>query len=226
MRRYYPALRPGQTESEPDVDSFEKRQAVAVTHGVSYDAWVLAQLAKELGKEEDHERFSRVAPDYRTLWHPEQRLFMPKDDQGEWIMIDPKLDGGPGYRDYYDENNGWTYAWQVRHDIDGLVELLGGRKATEERLDQLFREPLGLPKSKFYADGANATGMVGQFAMGNEPAFHIPYLYNYVGAPWKTRKRVGASFITHNDVVSGGTLELVLADRPNREWGSKVVVPR
>ena len=80
---YYPALRPGQTESEPEVDSFEKRQAVAVTLGASYDAWVLAQLAKELGKPEDHERFSRVAQSYRTLWHPEQRLFMPRDDQGE-----------------------------------------------------------------------------------------------------------------------------------------------
>ena len=104
--------------------------------------------------------------------------------------IDPKRDGGPGYRDYYDENNGWTYAWQVQHDIDGLVGLLGGRKATEEQLDQLFREPLGLPKNRFYVDGANATGLVGQFAMGNETAFHIPYLYNYVGAPWKTQKRV------------------------------------
>lgn len=113
---------------------------------------------------------------------------MPRDEQGEWIMINPKSDGGPGYRDYYDENNGWTYAWDVQHDIAGLTELLGGKKATEERLDQFFREPLDMKRNLFYVDGANSTGMVGQFSMGNEPSFHIPYLYNYVGAPWKTQK--------------------------------------
>ncbi len=186
---YYPALPPGTKETEPLVDAFEKRQSVAVTLGVAFDAWTLAQLAAELGQANDQREFSRVAGFYRNLWHPKERLFMPKDDKGEWIQIDPKTAGGPGYREFYDENNGWTYAWQVQHDIAGLVGLLGGAKATEARLDQLFREPLGLRRNLFYVDGANATGLVGQFAMGNEPSFHIPYLYNYVGAPWKTQKR-------------------------------------
>jgi predicted alpha-1,2-mannosidase len=186
---YYPALPPGAKETEPLVDGFEKRQSVAVTLGVAFDAWTLAQLAKDLGHTEDHREFSRVAGFYRNLWHPKERLFMPKDDNGEWIMIDPKSAGGPGYREFYDENNGWTYAWQVQHDIPGLIDLLGGTKATEARLDQLFREPLGMSRNLFYVDGANSTGLVGQFAMGNEPSFHIPYLYNYVGAPWKTQKR-------------------------------------
>jgi predicted alpha-1,2-mannosidase len=186
---YFPALHPGEKETEPLVDGFEKRQSVAVTLGVAYDAWTLAQLAKDLGKTNDFETFSRVAGFYRNLWHPEERLFMPKDDKGAWIMIDPKTAGGRGYREFYDENNGWTYAWQVQHDIPGLIDLLGGAKATEARLDQLFREPLGMSRNLFYVDGANATGLVGQFAMGNEPSFHIPFLYNYVGAPWKTQKR-------------------------------------
>jgi predicted alpha-1,2-mannosidase len=186
---YFPALRPGEKETEPLVDDFEKRQAVAVTLGVAFDAWTLAQLAKDLGRPDDIQAFSRVAGFYRNLWHPQERLFMPKDAKGEWIMIDPKSAGGPGYRDYYDENNGWTYAWQVQQDIPGLVELLGGAKATEARLDQLFREPLGMRRNLFYVDGANSTGLVGQFSMGNEPSFHIPFLYNYVGAPWKTQQR-------------------------------------
>lgn len=189
VQGFYPALPPGEKETEPLVDGFEKRQSVAVTLGVAFDAWTLAQLAKDLGRTEDYEEFSRVAGFYRNLWHPQERLFMPKDDKGEWIMIDPKTAGGPGYRDYYDENNGWTYAWQVQHDIPGLIELLGGAKATEARLDQLFREPLGMRRNLFYVDGANSTGLVGQFAMGNEPSFHIPFLYDYVGAPWKTPKR-------------------------------------
>lgn len=186
---YFPSLRPGEEETEPQMDGFEKRQPVAVTLGISYDFWALSELAGELGKDEEQARFAEKAMDYKNLWHPDYRLFMPKDDEGEWIHIDPKSDGGPGYRNYYDENNGWTYAWDVQHDIDGLMNLLGGKDAAGERLDQLFREPLGMRKSEFYVDGANSTGMVGQFSMGNEPSFHIPYLFNYFGAPWKTQKK-------------------------------------
>lgn len=311
---FFPALRPGQVETEPMVDSFEKRQAVAVTLGISYDAWTIAELAKELGKPQDYDKFSKVAKNYKNLWNRDNRLFMPKDDQGEWININPKSDGGPGYRKYYDENNGWTYAWDVQHDIEGLQTLLGGKKAAEERLDQLFREPLGMKKKHFYVDGSNSTGMVGQFSMGNEPSFHIPYLYNYFGAPWKTQKMTrflldvwfkdnifgipgdedgggmsafvvfsslglypvtpglpfyditspvfekstikltngkkftilakGASktnkyiqkalingkeinkpFITHEQIMSGATLELILGDLPNKLWGKNATVP-
>jgi predicted alpha-1,2-mannosidase len=187
---YFPALRSGEVETEPLVDGFEKRQPVAVSLGMSYDAWALAQLAKELNKPDDYKKFSEIAQNYKKLWHPEMRLFMPKDSKGEWIMINPKLDGGKGFREYYDENNGWTYAWQVQHDMEGLTALLGGKKATEERLDQLFRESLDIRRSEFYVDGGNSTGLVGQFSMGNEPSFHIPYLYNFVGAPWKAQKRI------------------------------------
>jgi len=186
---YFPSLRPGEKETEPQVDGFEKRQPVAVTLGIAYDFWALSELAGELGKQEEAAQFARKAEDYKNLWHPGHRLFMPKDEAGEWIDIDPKKDGGPGYRDYYDENNGWTYAWDVQHDIDGLADLLGGKEPAEARLDQLFREPLGMRKREFYVHGANSTGMVGQFSMGNEPSFHIPYLFNYFGAPWKTQQK-------------------------------------
>ncbi len=185
---YFPCLQPGEEETEPQMDSFEKRQGVAVTLGISYDFWALSELAMELGKEDDHEFFSIKGKDYKKLWNPDHALFMPKDDKGQWINIDPKKDGGPGFREYYDENNGWTYAWDVKHDIEGLIDLNGGKKATEKRLDQLFREPLGMRKREFALNGSNSTGMVGQFSMGNEPSFHIPYLYNYLGAPWKTQK--------------------------------------
>ena len=187
---FLPALRPGEKETDPMVDGFEKRQSVAVTLGMSYDSWVLSQLARELGKDADARLFGDRALNYRKLWHAEQRLFMPKDAEGQWIDIDPKFDGGPGGRDYYDENNGWTYAWQVQHDIDGLIDLLGGKARAEARLDQLFREPLDRSLYAFNAVFPDSTGMVGQFSMGNEPSFHIPYLYNYFGAPWKTQQRI------------------------------------
>jgi predicted alpha-1,2-mannosidase len=187
---FYPALRPGETETEPLVDKFEKRQSVAISLGMSYDAWCMAQLAKEMGKQADYEKYTAIANNYKKLWHNDMQLFMPKDEKGEWIMIDPKLDGGKGFRDYYDENNGWTYAWWLQHDIPGLVELLGGKQKADARLDQLFREPLGMSKQDYLAIAPDATGQVGQFVMGNEPSMHIPYLYNYFGTPWKTQKRI------------------------------------
>ncbi|MCZ6672298.1 MAG: GH92 family glycosyl hydrolase, partial [Verrucomicrobia bacterium] len=117
---YMPALHPGEVETEPMVDPFERRQSVAVTLGRSYDTWVLSELAKDLGKEEDHKKFAAISHEYKTLWHPEHRLYMPKDAEGNWIDIDPKSAGGRGFRDYYDENNGWTYAWYMHHDIPAL----------------------------------------------------------------------------------------------------------
>jgi len=187
---WYPALHPGETETVPLVHSFEKRQSVAVTLGHSYDDWALAEMASELGKEEDYQLFYKRSFNYRNLWRDEKGFFMPKDKDGNWIDIDPVFDGGMGGRDYYDENNGWTYMWQVQHDLPGLIDLMGGKEPFEKKLDRLFTEPLGRSKYETWAKFPDFSGIVGQFSMGNEPSFHIPYLYNLTGSPWKTQKRV------------------------------------
>lgn len=186
---YFPALAPGEKEPVEKVHSFEKRQAVAVTLGNAYDDWALAQLAADLGKNSDTVIFAPRGRNYRNLWHPEKKLFLPKDDKGNWIPIDAKFDGGMGGREYYDENNGWTYAWQVQQNIPDLIALNGGKAAFEARLDQLFRESLDRSKYEFWSKFPDATGLVGQFSMGNEPSFHIPFLYNFTASPWKTQKR-------------------------------------
>jgi predicted alpha-1,2-mannosidase len=187
---YYPALKPGEKETIPLVDGFEKRQSVAVTLGHSYDDWALAYLAKETGNSADYELFHSRSLNYRNLYREDRGFFLPRDNHGNWIDIDPKFDGGMGGRDYYDENNGWTYLWQVQHDIPGLIHLMGGKKAFEDKLDQLFREDLGRSKYANWAKFPDFTGIVGQFSMGNEPSFHIPYLYNFTDSPWKTQKRI------------------------------------
>lgn len=187
---FFPALAPGETETYPEVHGFEKRQSVAITLAHSYDDWALGQMAKELGKEEDYKYFNTQAANYRNLYRPETKLMWPKNEKGEWLDIDPKFDGGPGGRDYYDENNAYTYQWNVQHDIHGLIGLMDGREEFTQTLDQLFREPLGRSRYAFWAKFPDATGNVGQFSMGNEPSFHIPYLYNYSGEPWKTQKRI------------------------------------
>ena len=187
---YFPALHPGEKETVSEVHPFERRQAVAVTLGASFDDWALAQLAHELGKSGDFETFSKRGLNYRNLWNGDKKFFLPKDDKGNWIDIDPVFDGGAGGRDYYDEDNGWTYMWQVQQNIPDLIALMGGRKAFETRLDQLFREDLGHSKQEFWNKFPDMTAMVGQYSMANEPCFHIPYLYNYAGAPWKTQQMV------------------------------------
>lgn len=187
---FYPSLRPDEKETIEEVHWFEKRQSVAITLAHSYDDWALGQMALELNKQDDYLYYNNQSANYRNLYCSKNGLMMPKDSDGNWIDIDPKFDGGPGGRDYYDENNGYTYAWQTQHDIHGLIKLMGGRDNFINNLDNLFREGLGRTKYQFFAKFADATGLVGQFSMGNEPSFHIPYLYNYSGAPWKTQKRI------------------------------------
>ncbi|QIA08599.1 GH92 family glycosyl hydrolase [Draconibacterium halophilum] len=185
---FYPALAPGEKETVQRVHPFENRQSVAITLGHSYDDWALSQMAGELGEEKVQKTFAQRASNYKKLWHPEQKMFLPKDENGNWIDIDPKFDGGMGARAYYDENNGWTYRWQTQQDINGLIELFGGIEPFESGLDQHFRESLGRSKYEFWSKLPDATGLVGQFSMGNEPSFHIPYLFNFTNSPWKTQK--------------------------------------
>jgi predicted alpha-1,2-mannosidase len=188
---YLPALPDGEEETVPEVHPFESRQPVAVTLGTSYDEWCLAQIAKELGKEEEYQHFLKNSLNYRNLFHPETKFFHPKDKNGDFIEpFDYKFSGGMGARKFYGENNAWTYRWDVQHNIEDLINLMGGRADFIENLDALFREPLGRSKYAFYAQLPDQTGNVGQFSMANEPSLHIPYLYNYAGQPWKTQKRI------------------------------------
>ncbi len=188
---YMPALHPGETETEAGVHPRERRQAISVTEAQSYDDWCTAQLAKELGRAADYEFFLKRAANYKNVFRADKGHVWPKDSDGKWIEpFDSGWSGGQGGRDYTTENNAYTYDWDVQHDLRGLFELMGGRQKAEASLDQLFRESLGRSKYEFWAKFPDASGLVGQFSMGNEPSLHIPYIYNYLGVPWKTQKRV------------------------------------
>jgi len=188
---YFPALKPGEKEYVSQVTAWEKRQPVAVTLAASYDFWCLSQIAKELGKKDDYAYFLKGSYNYRNLYNAETGFFHPKDIDGNFIQpFDYTFSGGQGARDYYDENNGWIYRWDVPHNPADLIRLMGSPEKFAENLDQTFREPLGKSKFEFFAQLPDHTGNVGQFSMANEPSLHIPYLYNYAGQPWKTQKRV------------------------------------
>jgi predicted alpha-1,2-mannosidase len=188
---YMPALHPGEKETVSQVHPFERRQAISVTEAQSYDDWCTAQIARSLGNDADYQFFLKRASDYKNLYRQDKGHVWPKDADGNWIEpYNPGFSGGQGGRNFTTENNGYTYDWDVQHDLQGLFELMGGRDKAEAKLDQLFRESLGMSKYEFWATFPDASGLVGQFSMGNEPSLHIPYIYNYLGAPWKTQKRV------------------------------------
>ena len=119
---YIPALYPGEKETIPEVNGFERRQPVAVTLGTSYDLWCLAQLAQELGIQSDYDLFMKQSFNYRNLFNEQTKFFHPKDDKGNFIMpFDYVFSGGQGAREYYGENNAWIYRWDVQHNIPDLI---------------------------------------------------------------------------------------------------------
>lgn len=191
---FFPALAQDEEETCAEAHPFEKRQAVAVTLEHAYDDWCAAQLAEKLGKNDDYMMFSKRAKNYAVLFNEDIGFMAPKDINGSWIKdFNPKLSGGMGGREYTAENNTYTYTWSVFHDIEGLSRLMGGHEAAVKKLDNLFCEgfdPKMGSKYTYLGQFPDSTGLMGQFAMGNEPSFHIPYLYNYFGSPWKAQKKI------------------------------------
>lgn len=186
---YFPALRPGELETCADVNSFEKRQPVAVTLGTAYDWWCMSKLAEALGKDGDARFFREGSFNYRNLFNAETRFFHPKDAGGRFIEpFDYTWYGGYGFRDAYDENNGWIYRWQVPHNIADLVSLYGGGEQFCEDLLLTFSKEMKQSKNEFYGPNPDHSALVGQFSMGNEPCMAVPYLFCYAGKPWLTQK--------------------------------------
>ena len=201
---YIPALAKGEEETDPNVQGFENRQPVAVTLGTSYDEWCLSRIAEFMGNKDIADKYLALSYNYRNVWNADTRFFHPKDKDGNFIPdFDYRFSGGLGAREAYDENNGWTYRWDVQHNLSDLAKLMGGREAMAQELDRTFAEPMGQSKWQFYGQLPDQTGNIGQFSMANEPSLHIPYIYNYAGAPWKTQKRIRQCLDTwfRNDVM-------------------------
>ena len=160
-------------------------QSVSITLEQAFDDWCVAQLAAKLNKDADYQRFHKRSEYYRNLFHPKTKFFQSKNDKGEWIEpFDPYQYGGNGGHPFT-EGNAWQYFWYVPHNIQALMELTGGTKAFEQKLDTFFTSTY-----KSEQMNHNASGFVGQYAHGNEPSHHVAYLYNFAGQPWKTQKRI------------------------------------
>ena len=174
-------------------------QSVSITLEQAFDDWCVAQLAEKLNKDADYERFHKRSEYYRNLFHPKTKFFQSKNDKGEWIEpFDPYQYGGNGGHPFT-EGNAWQYFWYVPHNIQALMELTGGTKAFEQKLDTFFTS-----NYKSEQMNHNASGFVGQYAHGNEPSHHVAYLYNFAGQPWKTQKYVSHILNTFYNNTSSG----------------------
>lgn len=144
-----------------------------------------ALMAQSLKKKEDYEYFKKRADNYKLYYDPKVGFFRGRKSDGTWPeKFDPVKSTKAWARDYA-EGNAWQYLWLVPHDPQGLMELLGGRDIFVKRLDEFF----ALPSDKEEAL-VDLSGLIGQYAHGNEPSHHIAYLYNFAGQPWKTAEKV------------------------------------
>jgi len=178
------------------------RESVSVTLEDAYDDWCLAEIAKDLGKEEDYKLFSERAKYYDNLYDSETDFFRPRYADGTWMEMcdslptiirtdvhsyfscfDPLWVGFSPYR-HFTESSAWQYLWHVQHDVQGLIDLLGGKKEFVRKLDSLFAMS---PKESGKRQYAPVRSKIGQYVHGNEPCHHVAYLYNYAGESWKTQ---------------------------------------
>ena len=168
-----------------------KAESASRTLECAYDDWCAAQMAKALGKDEDFAFFSKRAQNYRNLFDRETLLMRPRDSEGRWIEpFDPfRIGWGKGYN--FTEGNAWQYTWHVMHDPEGLIKLFGGREKFAERLDMLFKFP---ERIEGQGELGDVTGLIGQYAHGNEPSHHVAYFYHYAGRPRRTAEIVREVF--------------------------------
>lgn len=156
-------------------------ESVSKTLEYAYDDWCIARMARELGRGGDAVTYTERAQSYKNIFDPATG-FMRAKFNGAWQEpFDPAE-----VNFNLTEANTWQYTFYVPHDLETLIRMMGGRERFVQKLDRLF----SAPSATSGREQADITGMIGQYAHGNEPSHHMAYLYDYAGAPWKTQKRV------------------------------------
>jgi predicted alpha-1,2-mannosidase len=164
-----------------------EEESVSKTFEYIYDDWATAHVARAVNAPDDAQSLIERSKNYRNVFDKKTGFVCPRLENGEWATpFDPKAMGHSKVWRDFTESNAWQTTFAIQHDPKGYIEMFGGRAAFIEKLDQLFDQSSDLP-----ADAPpDISGMVGQYAHGNEPCHHMPYLYMYAGAPYKTQQRV------------------------------------
>lgn len=174
-------------------------EAASKTLEYAYDDWTIAQMAKALHRADDEAAFTKRAESFVHVFDPQTGFMRAKKSDGQFREpFDPLY---AQYGSDYTEGNAWQYTWFVPHDVKRLIDLMGGRARFVEKLDQLFSLQAAEDKYKQVED---ISGLIGQYAHGNEPSQHIAYLYDYAGEPWRTQARVAQVMTTLYDDTPAG----------------------
>jgi predicted alpha-1,2-mannosidase len=174
-------------------------ESVAMALEYAIDDWCIAAMAKAMGKTEDAEIFSKRAKYYQFYFDESIKFMRGKMADGTWRTPFNPISSQHRVDDFC-EGNSWQYTWLVPHDVEGLIEIHGGEETFITKLDSLF----SIPSIKVEGASADITGLIGQYAHGNEPSHHISYLYAFAGQQWKTAEKVREICTTmYNDQPDG-----------------------
>jgi predicted alpha-1,2-mannosidase len=163
-----------------------ENKAVSKALEFAYDDWAIATLARALGREETAAEYFKRAGYYRQYFDPATGFMRGKNSDGTWVTPFTPTDTDARVAGYV-EGNAWQWTWFVPHDVPGLIELFGGREPFAAKLNALFTADSRLTGAHISSD---VTGMIGQYAHGNEPSHHIAYLFNWIEQPWRTAEIV------------------------------------
>ncbi len=177
-------------------------ESVTKTLEYAYDDWCIAQMALLLGKKDRYDYYLERSKNYRHLFDSSSGFMRAKMSDGTWkTPFDPRRSDHNFAVSEYTEGNAWQHAWFVPHDVRGLIDLHGGNEPFIKKLDSLFAVESDITGENASPD---ISGLIGQYAHGNEPSHHIPYLYNYVGVPWKGQAEISNIMKTlYDDTPSG-----------------------
>jgi predicted alpha-1,2-mannosidase len=190
VEKAFTAMQHSATRDKLGLDSYKnfgfipvekESESVSKTLEYAYDDWSIAQMAKSLGKEADYKKYSERAQFYKNVFDPSTQ-FMRGRFRNTWFApFDPYE-----VNFNYTEANSWQYSFYVPQDISGFIKLLGGKQQLENQLDKLFTAEDKTSGSH----QVDITGLIGQYAHGNEPSHHMAYLYNFVNKPFKTQEKI------------------------------------
>lgn len=211
VEKAYEAMKTTMMQDERGLNHYKKygyipytllEESVTITLEYAYNDWCIAQMAKALGKEADYLFFSKRAQAYQNLFDKNTGFMRAKSIDGKsWdLPFDPKY-AAHRHGANYTEGNAWQHSWFVPHDVENLISMHGGTETFTARLEQLFTESSEI-------NGANASpdisGLIGQYAHGNEPSHHIAYLFNHANKPWRTQYWVSEILKTQYDTTPNG----------------------
>ena len=155
-----------------------EHESASKTVEYAYDDWCIAQFAKMIGEEADYQTYITRAQNWKNLYDPTTKHIRARNNGGWWKPFNPTE-----VNNNYTEGNSWHYSFSTQQDVNGHIELMGGEKVYQQKLDELFTTKEGLSGR----DQSDITGLIGQYAHGNEPSHHMAYLFNYTSHPEKTQ---------------------------------------